>query len=260
MQFLKSHYEKIILSVVLVGLAAVAALMPMRVAQERERQEAREREITNPKVKEYQPLDLTTNASTLVRLEQPPRLKLDGEHNVFNPVVWQKTPDGGVKKVTETGPSAVEILEIRPLHLSIAFDQVAGTPQEVRYQLSYLNETQRSGKPTPRVAGLNDKNNMFTILEVSGETNNPTSLKVLLAGDKDPVTIGPDKPFERIVGYTADLSYPPANKQWKNQRVKDEIPIGGETYNIVAITPSEVVLSAKSNKKPTVIDYKPAKK
>jgi len=158
MQFLKSHYEKIILSVVLVGLAAVAALMPMRVAQERERQEAREREITNPKVKEYQPLDLTTNASVLARLEQAPRLKLDGDHNVFNPVVWQKTPDGGVKKVTEVGPNAVEILDIRPLHLSIGFDSVAGTPLEVRYQLSYLNETQRSGKPTPRVAGINDKN------------------------------------------------------------------------------------------------------
>src|SRR5436189_4739950 len=126
MQFLKSHYEKIILSVVLLGLAAVAALMPMRVAQERELQEKREAEITNPKVKEYQPLDLTTNASVLARLEQPPRLKLDGEHNVFIPVVWQKTPDNSVKKVTEWGPNAVEILEIRPLHLSIAFDQVAG--------------------------------------------------------------------------------------------------------------------------------------
>ena len=74
MQFLKAHYEKVILSVVLLGLAAVAALMPMRVAQERERQEAREREITNPKVKEYQPLDLTTNATVLARIEQPPRL------------------------------------------------------------------------------------------------------------------------------------------------------------------------------------------
>ena len=42
MQFLKAHYEKVILSIVLVGLAALAALMPLRVAQERERQDARE--------------------------------------------------------------------------------------------------------------------------------------------------------------------------------------------------------------------------
>lgn len=257
MQFLKAHYEKIILSVVLLGLAALAALMPMRVAQERERQEAREREIINPKVKEYQPIDLATNAAVLARLEQPPRLKLDGDHNVFNPVMWQKTPDGGIRKVKDTGPNAVEIQDIRPLHLSLAFDGVEGASQEVQYQLSYLNEAQHAGKPTPRIAGIKQKNNMFTIEDVVGETNNPTALKVLIVGDKDPVTIGPGKPYERVVGYTADLSYPPANKQWKNQKVKDELSIGGETYNIVAITPSEVVLSAKSNKKQTILEYKP---
>jgi hypothetical protein len=260
MQFLKAHYEKIILSVVLLGLAAVAALMPKRVQDERDRQAQRESEITNPKVKEYQPIDLSSNATVLARLEQSPRLKLDGEHNTFNPVVWQKTPDGGIRKLTATGPSAVEILEIRPLHLSLSYDEVAPSPLEVRYRLSYLNEAQRSGKPTPRDAGVGEKNNMFTIQEVTGDTNNPTSLKVVIAGDHDPVTIAQGKPYERIVGYTADLSYPPANKVFKNQRVKDELSIGGETYNIVAITPTEVVLSAKSNKKPTVLEYKPPQK
>jgi hypothetical protein len=262
MQFLKAHYEKIILSVVLLGLAAVAALMPMRVQQERDRQAQREGEITNPKVKEYQPIDLSSNATVLARLEQPPRLKLDGEHNTFNPVVWQKTPDGSIHKLKDIGPNAVEILDIRPLHLSLTFDEVAGTPQEVRYRLSYLNEAQRSGRATPREAGVGEKNNMFTIQEVAGDTNSPTSLKVLIAGDPADraVTIAPGKPYERVVGYTADLSYPPANKQWKNVRVKEELTIGGETYNIVAITPTEVVLSAKSNKKPTVLEYKTPRK
>jgi hypothetical protein len=260
MQFLKAHYEKIILSIVLVGLAALAALMPMRVAQERERQEAREAEITKKAVKEYQPLDLTTNATTLARLEQPMKLKLSGDHNVFNPVRWQKRPDGGVIKMSETGANAMEVMEIRPLKLSLTFDEVAGTPQDIRYQLSYLNEAQRAGRPTPRIAGVKDKNNMFTIEEVIGETNNPTALKVTIAGDKQPVTIAPGKPYERVVGYTADLRYPPEDKQWKNQKVKDEISVGGETYNIVAITQNEVVLSAKSNKKQTVLEYKPQQK
>ncbi len=260
MQFLKAHYEKIILSVVLMGLAAVAALMPMRVAQERERQDAREREITNPKVKEYQPIDLATNATVLARLEQPSKLKLSGEHNVFNPVTWQKKPDGQLVKLTETGPNAVEVMEIRPLHLSVAFDDVTGTPQEVRYTLSFLNEGQRSGKPTPRIAGIGEKNNMFTIQSIAGETNNPTSLQVLIAGDREPVTIAPGKPYDRTVGHTADLNYPPTGKQWKNARIKEELTINGETYNIVAITPNEVVLSAKSNKKQTVLEYKPRQK
>ncbi|HTG43783.1 MAG TPA: hypothetical protein VK633_04560 [Verrucomicrobiae bacterium] len=258
MQFLKAHYEKIILSIVLLGLAAVAALMPVRVAQERERQEAREGEITNPKVKEYQPLDLTTNAAVLARLAEPPRLRLAGEHNLFNAVRWQKRADGGLIKISEAGANALEIQDIRPLRFGLIFDEVAGTPQEVRYQLSVLNEVQRAGRPTPRIAGVKEKNNMFTIEEVIGEPGNPTALKVTLAGDKEPVTIGPGKPFEKIIGYTADVRYPPDDKQWKNLKVKDEVTLAGETYNIVAITQNEVVLSAKSNKKQTVLEYKQA--
>src|SRR6478672_10371945 len=101
MQFLKAHYEKIILSIVLVGLAALAALMPMRVAQERERQDAREAEITKRPVKEYQPLDLSSNLGVLSRLEQPARLRFSGDHNLFNPVRWQKRADGGVIKMSD---------------------------------------------------------------------------------------------------------------------------------------------------------------
>ena len=260
MQFLKAHYEKIILSIVLVGLAALAALMPMRVAQERERQDARESEIRKMAVKEYQPLDLSSNAAVLSRLEQPGRLRFAGEHNLFNPVKWQKRADGGVIKMSETGANAMEVLDIRPLKLALAFDEVVTTSQDVRYQLSFLNEAQRGGRPTPRIAGVKDKNNMFTIEEVVGETNNPTGLRVTIAGDKEPVMIAPGKPYERVVGHTADLRYPPDNKEWKNQKVKDEFTIGGETYNIVAITQNEVVLSAKSNKKQTVLEYKPKQK
>jgi hypothetical protein len=262
MQFLKAHYEKIILSVVLIGLAALAALMPLRVAKERELQEAREGDITKRPVKEYQPIDLTTNATVLSRLEQPLRLKFAGDHNIFNPVRWQKRPDGGVIKVSEAGANALEVAEIRPLKLSLAFDEVAGTPADVKYQLSYLNEAQRGGRATPRVAGVKDRNNMFMIDEVIGETNNPTALKVIIVGvgDKEPVTIEPGKPYERIVGYTADLRYPPEDKLFKDLKVKAEFTIGGETYNIVAITENEVVLSAKSNKKQTVLEYKAQQK
>ena len=260
MQFLKAHYEKVILSVVLVGLAALAALMPLRVAQERERQDAREAEIIKRPVKEYQPIDLATNATVLGRLEQPLRLKFSGDHNVFNPVRWQKRADGGVIKVSDAGANALEVVEIRPLRLALAFDEVAGTPTDIRYQLSYLNEAQRGGRATPRVAGVKDRNNMFTIEEVIGEPNDPTALRVTLAGDKEPVTIAPGKPYERIVGYTADLRHPPEDRLFKDMKVKSEFTIGGEVYNIVAITENEVVISARSNKKQTVLEYKPQRK
>ena len=85
------------------------------------------------------------------------------------------------------------------------------------------------------------------------KTNAPTSLKVLIAGDKEPVVISKDQPYESVIGYAADFRYPPDNRGWKNMTVKDELSFGGETYNIVAITADEVVVSAKSNKKQTTL-------
>ena len=71
MQFLKAHYEKIILSIVLLGLAAAAALMPIKVSKERDLAGERENSIVNRPVTPMKPVDLTTNALILARMEQP---------------------------------------------------------------------------------------------------------------------------------------------------------------------------------------------
>ena len=256
MEFLKSHYEKIVLSIVLLGLAAAAALMPMKVSAERQKEEDRKTVLITPKVKEIQPVALTNSAAAISRLEQPGEIKLAGQHNLFNPVRWQRRPDGGLYKAEDAGPNALDVAEIRPLHLRLTFDEVAGTPDNIRYRLSFLNES-RSPRATPRIAGVNERNSMFTIEKVIGEVNNPSALEVVLAGEKEPVTITPDKAHERVIGYAADLKYPLENREWKNLKAKDELTFGGETYNIVAITQNEVVLSAKSNRKQTVLKFKP---
>ena len=260
MQFLKSHYEKIILSIVLLGLAAAAALMPIKVAQERDREEERKRSITNPKVKEIQPVDLTTNAVVLARVDHPQHLKYAGEHNIFNPVRWQKAPDGSIHRVDEAGPNSLQIVEIIPLRFEAKFEEVLPEPNNnFRYRVSVLNEQQRvNARPTPRDAGVGEKNNMFMLEKIIGDDPaNPQGLQIVLAGDKRPVIITKDKPFERIVGYAADIRHPLEKKEWKNLKVNEELNFGGETYKIVAITQNEVVLSAKSNKKQTVLEFKP---
>jgi hypothetical protein len=261
MEFLKAHYEKIILSIVLLGLAAAAALMPMKVAEERDKEEARKTSIVNPRVTEMPPVPLTNEAVVIARTEQPERLKLSGEHNLFNPVRWQKGPDGGIYKATEAGPNALQITEITPLHLQVKFEEVIPEPNGVRYRVSVLNEQHRAnGRPTPRDAGVGEKNNMFTIEKVIGNEDNPAGLQLVLAGEKEPIQITREKGYDRVVGYSADLRHPLEKKEWKNLKPKDELTFGGETYNIVAITQNEVVLSAKSNKKQTVLEYKPPQK
>jgi hypothetical protein len=207
-------------------------------------------------VKPLTPIDLTNNAQSVAKVEVPKRVTLAGSHNVFNPVRWQRNPDGSIYRAQDAGPGALKITDIRPLHLRVEFDQVTGNPEEPRYRLLVLNEVQRGNRATPRDAGVGDKNNMFMIEKVIGDNpSNPDALQVLLAGDKEAVRITRQEPFQRIIGHTADIQHSLEKKQWTNQKVKDELTFGGETYNIVAITPNEVVLSAKSNKKQTVLEF-----
>ena len=257
MQFLKAHYEKIILSIVLLGLAAAAALMPVKVSQERQKEEERQVVLIKKEAKPLAPLDLTTNKQVLTRVSQPKRVVLAGEHNIFNPVRWQKRPDGSIYRAQDAGPSALQILAIRPLHLRLEFDQVAGTPQDLRYRIMYLNETERSGRPTPRDAVVNQDYRTFKLEKVIGEDKaNPEALQLSLPGEKEPIRISKQQPYERVIGFTADLKHTVENRDFKELRVKDEVNFGGETYNIVAITANEVVMSAKSNKKQTVLEFK----
>jgi hypothetical protein len=251
MEFLKTHYEKVILSVVLIGLAAAAAWMPIKVSSEREKEDQRKAELIGRKVEPIKPLDLSTNEAVLVRLAQPTRLKLQGEHNLFNPVRWQKLPDGSLLKAKELGLNALRINEIKPLMLRVEYEGTTGTGADLKHLIAVTKETERPG-PQKRTAGVGQKNPLFKLLEVAGPPEAPTSLTLLLEGDKDPITISKEKPFERVMGYSADLSYEP-EKIKKTVKVKDDISFGGETYNIVAIDRNEVTVSAKSNKKQTTL-------
>ena len=73
--------------------------------------------------------------------------------------------------------------------------------------------------------------------------------------DYEPITVTRDKPFEKVIGYAADLLYPPGKQTFSHKKVNDTIKLEDdpETYKIVAITRNEVVLSADSNKRRTII-------
>jgi hypothetical protein len=259
MEFIKAHYEKVILSVVLLGLAAAAALMPMKVSAEKQREDERKMTLIRPKVVPLPPIILTNSLETLTRLQQSTRVKLGGDHNVFNPVRWQRRQDGGLMKGSEAGLNALKITAIRPLALRISYDGTSGEPGNLRYQISITKDTERGGRPWPRLAAPKEKNSVFTLEEVRGDPANPSELVLLLAGEKELIVISKEKPYERIIGYAADFRHEFDKRNWQNLKVKDELTFGGfggETYNIVAITENEVVLSAKSNKKQTTIEYR----
>src|SRR4051812_38048472 len=109
MGFLKSHYEKILLGVVLLGLTVGVVLLPMKIA--REKQDLRD--LIEPKLstkpKPLDPVDETRFNTAFERLEKPTPLNFGRPHNLFNPVQWQRKPDGSLIKVANdstVGPGA----------------------------------------------------------------------------------------------------------------------------------------------------------
>jgi hypothetical protein len=97
--------------------------------------------------------------------------------------------------------------------------------------------------------------NLFDLISVLGATNDPSGLVIRLKDDFEPINVTKDKPFEKVIGYAADLLYPPGKQTFSHKKVNDSIRLEDdpETYKIVAITGSEVVLSADSNKRRTII-------
>ncbi len=255
MDFLKKHYEKVILGVVLLGLAAAIAFLPIKIASERQTLEDQRRNLTHPKVKPLTNLDLTLSEVALKRVAIPALVDFSTTNKLFNPVPWQKAVDGHLIKLEERniGPKAVQIVKITPLYMILTFDNVMlaadGTPKyvvgvqkEAATVVSQRNKKQNYCRP-------GDKTDTFTLAEVKGKPDDPTQLDLVLNDTGDRVTITKDKPFRRVDGYMADVKYPPENKTWSARRNGAQLSFNNEEYNIVAITQNEVVLSAKSNQK-----------
>jgi len=270
MQFLKKHYEKVLLSIVLLGLAGAAAALPWQVSHERDRLEEIQRNLTvKVKPKPFKPLDewLATNRTVLARLDAPLNVELSGAHNLFNPVPWKKMPDGRLQPMrtgSEIGPGALRIVQITNLMLNISFDAVVPPPnpgEPPKYQVTVRRESDNNPRPNTRATSpATPLNDLFELIRVQGATNDPTALVIKLKGDYETITVAKDKPFTRVVGYAADLEYPPGKQTFKHKRANDSVKLEDdpETYKIVAITQSEVVLSADSNKRRTVIKHNSA--
>lgn len=267
MDFLKKHYEKVLLGVVLLGLAVSAAFLPLMIAGERASLRAKADEIINRPVKPLPPLDLSKPERLMQRMQTSLTLDFATSNRLFNPVRWQKKADGTPIKAQKgnVGVEAIVVTKTSPLYLIITLESISTTDAGARYVIGVEREAvpnvaQR--KKRSYGATLNNKNEVFVLREVKGPPDNPTELALELNDTGERVTLKKDIPFKRVDGYTADLKYEPEKKTWTALRVgvpaRPPIIVAGEEYIIVAITRNEVVLSAKSNNKKTSIPYAPS--
>ena len=260
MDLLKKHYEKIILGVVLVGLAVAVGFLPFYVASNKQELEDKRNSLFFPKVKELTNLDLTISDAALKRVANPAMIDFSAPNRLFNPMPWQKTADDRLIPYDKVGPVAAGVTNLVPLYLRLTLDSVAISDSGPRYVVGIQREAAtnpRERNKRTTYATLNTKNDHFVIIEVKGKPEDPDQLVLLLNDTDERVTISRDKPFERVDGWMADFRYEPERKTWNARRVGSSLAFAGEEYNIVAITRDEVVLSAKSNGKKWTIKTNP---
>src|SRR5438445_2818948 len=263
MEFLKNNYEKVILSVVLLGLAVAAVLLLTWVGNEKRALEEIEGQIIQTPPKPLKPIDLSTNEVALQRLLKPPPQRLVGEHNLVNPVQWKRMADGRLiplRTGREIGPGALAIARITPLYLRIEYEGVGGSGDTTQYRFKVTREAEKSPSKripiTLSVATPGSKNPVFVLKDMKPK-DNPAEFVLELSENNEPVTVTKDKPYVSVAGYLADLKYDPEKLTFIGKRQGDALVFAGDTNKIVAITATNVTVQATSNTKRTTVTYAP---
>src|SRR5580698_6153169 len=98
MQFIKNHYEKIILSLVLLGLAALLVVMWFVIAADKEKMGEMRMTYFPSKPKPLPDLDMTPEQAAIAQLQSPVTLDFNTSNKLFNPMTWVMTKEGQLVK------------------------------------------------------------------------------------------------------------------------------------------------------------------
>ena len=255
MELLKKHYEKILLGVVLLGLAVAVGFLLIKITSERQKIEELANSLVNRPVKALAPLDLALPENSLKRLATPATLDFSSTNRIFNPMPWQQTRDNPPQLVpaTKMGPNRATVTNITPLYLIVTLDTVnVQSDGAARYLFGVEKQAAPSGKRAKRQvgAGVGEKNDTFQLLSVNGPRENPTNLVFILLDTMETNNVSKEQPFRRIDGYKTSIRYDPERKSWNDQRVgSPPLRFNDEEYKIVAISSNEVILQSPNGKK-----------
>lgn len=261
MDFLKKHYEKVLLGLMLAGLIGVLVFMLFYIAADKADMENKRTSLTNPHVKELTNLDMTMMDSAILRLKSSYQLDLETTNKLLNPMEWQRAMDNSLIPVKNTGLHVAVVTNIAPLYLVISL--VSSTTNELgaRYVISVERQaapTLQKRRLTQHFVSPGDKaNEAFTLLEVKGPPDNPDALTLKLADTGDVVTVSRDKPYRRVDGFMADFRYDPERKVFRGRRAGDKVSFGGVDYVVIDVNEHELILSDQSNQKKTSLPFAP---
>jgi hypothetical protein len=263
-QTCRQHYEKLVLSAALLIFAVAVYFLYEDSIRQREAIRNIPKGFDNLPVHSVRPASLAANDAALKQAERPPVVELVHPHFLYNPLQWESRGGGPPTKLktgNETGPNAMQIVRIKPLHLTIAYSSVSTSGVDADavvsgYWLAATNElfALRHPKRLSRayLAPNDGKTNNpigFVLTAVKGDPKEPTELiGELREPPVEHVIIAPGRPYQLVLGYEAELRYQPApTRPYVGLRVGAPVTIDTRTYKVVDIDPTQVLLSADSN-------------
>jgi hypothetical protein len=262
MDFLKKHYEKVLLGAMLAGLIGVLVFMLFFIRSDTEEMAQKRDSYINPRVKELTNLDMTILDGAMARLKAPYLLDLETTNKLFNPLEWQRGLDGNLLLAQKrTGVQVAVVTNMTPLYTIVSLDSVITNELGVRYVIKVERQaapTSAKRRPVPHYVSKGDKaNNDFALLDVKGAPEAPDGLVVKLVDTGEVVTIGTGKPYRRVDGYAVDFRYDPERKAFHNRRAGDRVAFGGSDYTVVEVNEHELILQDLSNQKKTSLPFNP---
>lgn len=257
--FLKKHYEKVLLSLVLLMLAVAAGGLPFMITQTQQTISNDTEPPRSGNPAPVEPVAVDEYRQRIGNLTMAVDLELTGQHNLLNPVQWSRTPDGEWVKETERGAQALEVARIFPLYTRVRLIDTIGSGGNPRYVLGIAMEAAQSPSRRREMnryvrPGETSDSHPFVLTQVEGPADNPTAL-ILKRTDngEQGIRITDSASYQQHEGYGADLTYPPdPNRDMENLHQGDTFRFQNETYNIVAITENDVTVEAESGQRTTL--------
>ncbi len=264
MDFLKKHYEKIVLGIVLAGLVGALVFLPFYIGSETQKMADLRNQYINPPVKALTNLDLTVQNTAMTRLQSDYKLDFETGNKLFNPLDWQKGLDGQPIKIhtgNEVGIHAVVVTNLTPLYLVLTLDTITTNELGSRYVIGVEKQAEKSPAKRhkqQRYISLGDKpNDTFALVSVKGAPENPDGLLVKLGDTGEIVTVAKDKPYRRVDAYAADFRYDPEKRIFHARRIGDRVSFNGTDYLVADVNQNELILSDQSNQKKTSLPFTP---
>ena len=263
MDFLKKHYEKVLLGVMLAGLIGVLVFMLFYIATDTEAMNQTRESLTNPRVTELTNLDMTIQDAAMTRSKSPYELDLETVNKLFNPMNWEKNLDGTLILAKKTGVQVAVVTNIAPLYTIVSLESVVKNDIDTNYVIQVEHQaasTLAKRRPARHYISINEKpgpNDAVALRQVKGPGDNPEELVLKLSDKDEPVTVATGKPYTQVEGYMADFNYPPEHKAFKGKREGDRISFGGTDYTVVEVNSNELILQDLSNQKKTSLHFPP---